>query len=288
MHPILFTIPGIDFPVRSFGLMVALGFILGTWILGKLVRSYSPNPERDFERYQALPVWILIGAVLGARAMYVGVEIARGSDTGQEYLDHPLRMLAVWEGGLVLYGGLFGGILGGTICARRLKIPVATGMDLGLVAMFFGQAVGRIGCLLVGDDYGKVVPERWKDLPFPLTLHVPKPLPPHSLFGEENAGLQLWATQPLMTIKALIVACIGLWILKRRRYAGQAALVMLLCYAVLRSGVEMLRGDTIRGLWFGGAISTSQLISIGVGVTCLALLIAFRQRREPISYSYGS
>ncbi|MBK8180749.1 MAG: prolipoprotein diacylglyceryl transferase [Planctomycetes bacterium] len=71
MHPILFTIPGIDFPVRSFGLMVAAGFLLGTWILGKLVARMSRNPSKDVERYGALPVWVLIGVVLGARAVYV-------------------------------------------------------------------------------------------------------------------------------------------------------------------------------------------------------------------------
>lgn len=285
MHPILFTIPGFDFPIRSFGLMVAAGFLLGTWILGKLVQRGSPNPERDMERYGALPVWVLIGVVLGARCLYVIVEIARGSETGHEYLSQPWKIIAIWQGGLVMYGGMFGGMLGGVLCARRLKIPIWNALDLGVTAAFFGQAVGRVGCLLVGDDFGSIVPERWRDLPFPITLHVPNPLPPYSLFGDANAGQILWATQPMMTIKALIVASIGLWVLKRRRYAGQAALVMVVSYAILRSVVESFRGDEIRGLWFGGVISTSQLISLVSGTLALTLLIAWRKRREdPIAY----
>lgn len=280
MHPILFTIPGIDFPVRSFGLMVAAGFLLGTWILGKLVARMSRNPSKDVERYGALPVWVLIGVVLGARAVYVIVEVARGSDTGHEYLSKPWTMLAVWQGGLVMYGGMFGGMLGGVLCARRLKIPIANALDLGVTAAFFGQAVGRVGCLLVGDDYGAVVPERWRSLSFPITLHVPNPLPAHSLFGDANAGQVLWATQPMMSIKALIVGCLGLYMLKRRRYAGQAALVMVLSYAILRSLVELLRGDEIRGVWFGGALSTSQLISLVSGVVALFLLARWHSRRE--------
>ncbi|HUR28276.1 MAG TPA: prolipoprotein diacylglyceryl transferase family protein [Planctomycetota bacterium] len=286
MHPILFTIPGLDFHVRSFGLMVAAGFLLGTWILGKLVQRGSPDPKRDLERYGALPVWVLIGVVLGARALYIIVEIARQSPTGQEYLAQPWKMLAIWEGGLVMYGGMFGGMLGGVLCAKRLKLPIANALDLGVTAAFFGQAVGRIGCLLVGDDYGARVPERFQHLPFPLTLRVPKPLPEHSLFGEANAGQLLWATQPLMTIKALIVGCIGLWMLKRRKYAGQAALVMIVVYAILRSGVEFLRGDEIRGVWFGGLLSTSQMIAIASGLIALLLLVANRNRREP-SIAYG-
>jgi phosphatidylglycerol:prolipoprotein diacylglycerol transferase len=280
MHPILFTIPGIDFPVRSFGLMVAAGFLLGTWILGKLVQRGSPNPAKDVERYGALPVWVLIGVVLGARLLYVIVEVSRGSETGHEYLAKPWTILAVWEGGLVMYGGMFGGMLGGVWCARRARIPIGNALDLGVVAAFFGQAVGRIGCLLVGDDYGAVVPERWRDLPFPITLHVPDPLPEQSLFGAANAGQVLWATQPMMTIKALVVACLGLYVLKRRRYAGHAALVMVLAYAILRSLVELLRGDEIRGVWFGGALSTSQLISIVSGLVALGLLVHWRGRRD--------
>ncbi len=285
MHPILFTIPGFDFPVRSFGLMVAAGFLLGTWILGTLVQRGSPNAARDLERYGALPVWVLVGVVLGARALYVIVEISRGSETGHEYTSEPWKIIAIWKGGLVMYGGMFGGMLGGVLCARRLKIPVWNALDLGVTAAFFGQAVGRVGCLLVGDDFGAVVPERWRDLPFPLTLHVPKPLPDDSLFGAANAGQILWATQPMMTIKALIIGCVGLWMLKRRRYAGQVALVLILLYAILRSVVENFRGDEIRGIWFGGAISTSQMISAVSGSIALALLIARRNRREdPILY----
>lgn len=284
MHPILFTIPGIDFPVRAFGLMVAAGFLLGSWILGKLVARFSPDPKRDLEAFGALPVWILGGVVLGARAVYVIVEIARGSETGRHYLDAPWTMLAVWEGGLVMYGGLIGGIGLGVIAARRLKIKVWNGLDLALTGAFFGQAVGRVGCLLVGDDYGARVPDRFRDLPFPITLRVPDPLPAQSLFGDENAGAVLWATQPLMSIKALLIGCLGLWLLPRRRYAGQAALWMLLSYAILRSSVEMLRGDTIRGVWMNGWVSTSQLISLVSGLTCVALLIAWRNRREQPSF----
>lgn len=279
MHPILFTIPGVDFPVRTFGVLVAAGFILGTHIYMKLVARYSSDPKRDLERYGPIPVWVLIGAVLGARAMYVIVEVARGSPTGQDYLAHPLTMLAIWQGGLVMYGGLLGGIIGGSLCARKNKVSLFHAMDMGLTAGFFGQAVGRIGCLMVGDDYGSVVPERFQKLPFPITLHVPSPLPPHSLFGDENAGKILWATQPMMSIKALIVASLGLWLLKRRSYPGQVSLVIILTYAMLRFLIEFLRGDEVRGVWFGGAMSTSQLMALVTGALALALLIKFRGRR---------
>lgn len=283
MHPILFEIPGIGFPIRSFGVMLALGFLLGSHLLIRLVARHSSDPARDAERYGAIPMWVLIGVVAGARLLYVIVEVARGSDTGRQYLSNPLTMLAVWEGGLVMYGGFFGALVGGMWCARKHGLRALHAADLGLAAGFFGQAVGRVGCLLVGDDYGAPVPARWQFLPFPLTLRVPDPLPPHSLFGDENAGRLLWATQPMMSIKALIVACVCLWMLKRRRYEGQVALTGLLLYSVLRFVVEFFRGDTLRGVWFGGTISTSQLISLVAGTLALALLIKFRHRRDPLA-----
>ena len=282
MHPILFKIPGLGFPIRSFGVMLALGFLTGTWILGKLAARYGDDPREDPARYSRVTVWVLAGIVLGARLMYVIVETCRGSGVGKEFLSNPLKIFAVWEGGLVMYGGMFGAIVGGMWCARREKIRPVHALDLGFVAGFVGQAIGRVGCLLVGDDYGKVVPERFQHLPFPITLRVPEPLPEGSLFGFENEGKVLWATQPWMTIKALIVAFVCWQILKRRRYTGQVGLWGTVLYATMRSCVEAFRGDEVRGVWFGGAVSTSQLVSIAVGTVALVLLFRFRRRVDPI------
>jgi phosphatidylglycerol---prolipoprotein diacylglyceryl transferase len=168
-------------------------------------------------------------------------------------------------------------------CAKRHGLDVLHAADLGVVAGFFGQAVGRIGCLLVGDDYGAPVPEKFQNLPFPITVRVPDPLPEGSLFGAENAGKLLWATQPMMSAKALAVALLGLWVLKRRRYRGQVVLVVLLAYSFLRYLVEMLRGDEVRGVWLQGHLSTSQLIAVIVGALALALLI--RNSRRPAAAS---
>ncbi|HVS17422.1 MAG TPA: prolipoprotein diacylglyceryl transferase family protein [Planctomycetota bacterium] len=278
MHPILFELPG-GFPVRSFGVLLAAGFRLGSWIFSRLVARFSNDPERDLAVYGALPLWILVGIVVGARAFYVVVELAKGGPTGQGYLADPLSMLAVWQGGLVMYGGLIGGLIGGMWCARRQGIPLWHAVDLGLVAGWFGLAVGRVGCLMVGDDYGAVVPARWRDLPFPITLRVPDPLPVHSLWGAANAGEVLWATQPWMTLNAVAIGCLGLWLLGRRRYPGQVSLVIVLVYALTRSTIEAFRGDEVRGTWFDGAISTSQLISIVAGTLALALLWRLRGLR---------
>jgi phosphatidylglycerol:prolipoprotein diacylglycerol transferase len=282
MHPILFKIPGLDFPIRSFGVMLATGFLLASWILSKLAARYGDDPQGDPARYSRVTVWVLAGVVVGARIMYVIVEMCRGSGVGREFLSNPMKIFAVWEGGLVMYGGMFGAIAGGMWAAKKEKLRPVHALDIGLVAGFVGQAVGRVGCLLVGDDYGRIVPERFQHLPFPITLRVPSPLPEGSLFGYENQGRLLWATQPWMSVKALIVAFVGWQILKHRRYAGQVSLWIILLYAMLRSVVEAFRGDEVRGVWFGGAVSTSQLVSLATGLFALTLLVRNRKRADPL------
>jgi phosphatidylglycerol:prolipoprotein diacylglycerol transferase len=282
MHPILFEIPGVNWPIRSFGVMVAIGFLVGSHIFTRLAARYGDDPKNDPARYSTITVWIVVGVMIGARAMYVIVQIAMNTDDGKHFRADPLSILRIWEGGLVMYGGMIGAIACGMWAAKRLKVRPVHALDMGLVGGFVGQAIGRIGCLLVGDDYGKVVPERFRHLPFPITLRVPNPLPKESLFGADNAGQVLWATQPMMTFKALLIAFIGWQILKRRRYAGQVSLWIILMYAILRSAVELLRGDGVRGVWFGGTVSTSQMISLVMGLGAAALLVKNRNTKNPL------
>ncbi|MCB9916466.1 MAG: prolipoprotein diacylglyceryl transferase [Planctomycetes bacterium] len=282
MHPYLFSLPvpwsDEPFHLRSFGVLVALGFLFGAHLLQRLAARYSDDPEGEQERWSQIVMWILFGVFGGARLMYVIVEVLRGSETGHGYLARPWTMLFFWEGGLVMYGGLAGGIAAGVYKARKVGVRWLHGLDLAMIGTFFAQAIGRVGCLMVGDDYGSVVPERFRDLPFPVVVHVPDPLPPGSLFGPENAGQVLWATQPWMSLNALLLGFVALWLLKRRRYEGQVLWWTIALYAVGRFTIEVFRGDAIRGKWFDDAISTSQLISIVAGLIAVAMLVKNRGR----------
>ncbi len=311
MHPVLFEIPGIGFPIRSFGVLVAAGIFLAIWVWGKLLARHGDDREKDPLRGSQVALWVIIGVLVGARLMYVTVEASRywsadlspaqvawlddrASDAlpalspeeretalavavGHDFLHDPMRILFLWQGGLVMYGGLFGGILFGAWSAKRRGLDVWNAFDTALVPSFLGLAVGRWGCLLVGDDYGKVVPEAWKHLSFPITIQVPPAewLEAHSesLFDRELAGQVIWATQVWMSVNGLLIALVGWLLLRRRRRYGVAGAVMLLIYAVTRSTIEAFRGDSIRGLWFAGTVSTSQLVSIGVGIVAILLLV---------------
>ncbi|TAJ20635.1 MAG: prolipoprotein diacylglyceryl transferase [Planctomycetota bacterium] len=290
MHPILFEIPGIGFPVRSFGVAILLGVIVGHWVMHRLFRRFGEKPG-DADKTWDLAMWVLVGAILGARVLYVIVEVSKywsgapNADTGQLYVESPLKIFAIWEGGLVMYGGFFGAVLLGIRAARKAGLRLAHALDLGLIGGFVGQGIGRWGCYLVGDDYGSVVPAKYEHLPFPITLRVP-PLEwlqthPASLFEHELAGKVLWATQIWESANAFVVALVAYLVLRKRRYAGQCALWVFATYALLRFLVEIARGDAVRGVWFGGTLSTSQLISLPVALLAFGLLWRYRNRTEP-------
>lgn len=234
MWPELFTIAGL--PLRSFGFFVALGFLVGVQVSGWLSKRYGSDPAHDAERIPDVSWYVLIGVIVGARLAYVLVNLPY-------YLENPAKIVMIWEGGLVMYGGMILALVLGIRKARQLGMHVWQTADYCLTGAFLGQAVGRIGCLMVGDDYGKVltgVPEG--STPW-YAVRFPDPLPNGSAFPAELAGLPVYATQPFMTAKALAVFAIGMFMLKRRAFMGQVTCVLLMAYAVLRAIVEVFRGD---------------------------------------------
>ena len=142
MWPELFTIPFLDLPLRSFGLLVALGFLVGVGVGSKLAARYGADTKLDPQRLADVSWWVLIGAILGARIAFVLVNF-------DHYSSHPGDILKVWEGGLVMYGGLILAVLLGIWKARQMGMPAWQTLDYGLTAGFLGQAVGRLGCLAV-------------------------------------------------------------------------------------------------------------------------------------------
>src|SRR5262245_12826507 len=312
MHPVLFRIPGLDFPIRTFGALVACGILLGLWYWGKLLARHGDDPRNDPQRGSQVAIWIVLGVLGGARLFYVCVESARylsadvsgnvaayldsgerGAESaklspeelatarrisvGHDFLHDPFKILLIWQGGLVMYGGLLGGVLLGLHAARKQGLHPWNALDTGLTSGFLGLVLGRVGCLMVGDDYGSVVPESfadsWRPLALPnggeigpLTVRVPGvewlTANPESLFDHGDAGQVLWASQPWMSLNALLLFGMGLFWLSRRKHYGVPSALLFVQYAVCRFLIEEFRGDEVRGLWFGGRVSTSQLVSI--------------------------
>jgi phosphatidylglycerol:prolipoprotein diacylglycerol transferase len=149
MYPELFRIPWIDYPISTFGLMMALGFLAAAWITARRMEEEGFDPDITY----TIMVYIVLGGIGGSK-LYFAVDTWM-RDEG------PFLGLLLSRGGITWYGGLIGGVAVGALGCRRHGIPVVTFMNCAASATAVGQALGRIGCFLVGDDYGRPTDLAW-------------------------------------------------------------------------------------------------------------------------------
>ena len=147
MVPIVFELFG--YPISSFGLMMALAFLVGTWITTIRMREEGLPAEAA----SSLLLYVMLGGVGGSK-LYYAIDVHLR--TGAPFLD-----LLLARDGITWYGGLLGGTLAGALGCRRHGIPVIPFANCTAVAGAVGQAIGRIGCFLVGDDYGRPTDLPW-------------------------------------------------------------------------------------------------------------------------------
>jgi phosphatidylglycerol:prolipoprotein diacylglycerol transferase len=148
MYPELFRIPGTDFPISTFGLMLALAFLVGTWITSRRMGEEGLEPDAT-----TLLLYVMIGGIVGSK-LYFSIDAHLRTQ-------EPFSQLLLSRSGITWYGGLIGATLLGALGCRIHGIPVKTFADCTAVAGPIGQAIGRVGCFLVGDDYGKETDLPW-------------------------------------------------------------------------------------------------------------------------------
>lgn len=212
MYPELFRVG--SFEVTSFGALVALAALVGLWMFSReLRRGDLPSAAADV----AL-VAVVVG-LLGAKSLYVLEHL------GTE----PLRDLLTERGGLSFFGGLVAGMAVAVAAFWRRRWPVVALMAAATPALAIGHAIGRVGCLLVGDDYGRPT-----DLPWGMAF--PRGLPPVDV-----------PVHPTQLYEAIPLALFAVWLIRWRR-AGMADLGVLGRYFVfaglLRFAIEFIRTNT--------------------------------------------
>jgi phosphatidylglycerol---prolipoprotein diacylglyceryl transferase len=261
VHPIAFQFG--RFTVTSYGVMVALGFIAGLWTASRrgLLAGIKSETILDFGP------WLIVGAMLGARVLYVT------SYWQEQFAGRPLvEIFKVWRGGLVFYGGFIGACLATLVYARWKKIALWTLADVMAPSIALGSAFGRIGCFLNGCCYGRVCHLPWAVVFPPESRGAPPgvPLHPTELYDSLlNFGFYIFLA----------------WLFRHRKFGGQMFAVYLIGYALLRSFVEIFRGDYPEYYHFLGLRETpAQLVSIGIlaaGVALLLILRRLRPRQAP-------
>lgn len=256
MYPIITKIG--PFTLHTFGVMLAIGVIVGSTVLMRETRRLG-DPKITEELVQKLAWWVVAAVIVGGRLMHVIVNI-------DDYVHRPLQIFAIWEGGLAMYGGLLAIFFTVIFFAWRHKLNILRLCDLVAPPAFLGDAIGRWGCFFMGDDYGKPT-DSWVGVRF---------TDPRSLVPAELRGVPLHPTQIYMSLKALIIFVVLIWITRHKKFDGQVAGWSFILYAVLRSIVEFFRGDLDRG--FVGPLSTSQFISLFVFAAGLIILIVSPRR----------
>jgi phosphatidylglycerol---prolipoprotein diacylglyceryl transferase len=224
---------------RWYGLMYVLGFIAAYFvILAEAKRRKLPLNKDDVAD---LIFSVALGVILGGRTGYVLFYNL------SEYLAHPLKIFAVWEGGMSFHGGLMGALLGGFWFTRKKKIDFFTLADIGFLAAPIGLCLGRIGNFINGELYGRVTNVPWG-----------------MVFPDPRAGeLPRHPSQLYEAILEGPVIFIVLWIVGRKeRPKGVVFWAFIAMYGMFRFFVEFFREPDVQLGFILGGFSMGQLLSL--------------------------
>jgi phosphatidylglycerol:prolipoprotein diacylglycerol transferase len=249
MYPILFEFFG--FPISTFGVMMAVGFLVSAWLVARRLGEYGLDPEFS----STILIYAMIGGVVGSKLYFAIDESLRSG--------HPFFDLLLSRAGITWYGGLIGGTLLVMLATRIHGLSTRVVASCVATAAPFGQACGRIGCFLVGDDYGRPTDLPW-GVAFPLGA-PPTDVPVHPT--------QLYEVAWLLLIGAL------LW--RRRRRSRFLFGEYLVAAAIGRFAIEFLRVNEPLALGF----TQPQWIAIGLFTSGACGWLYFRSRPEPLSSS---
>jgi phosphatidylglycerol:prolipoprotein diacylglycerol transferase len=264
MYPVLFTIGGLT--VTSFGVFMALAFIAAGVVGARELGRKGENPEHAWDMAGYAALFGILGAKLYYLVLHWDVTMANP------------RAAILSRSGLVWYGGLILAALAVAWRLRRLKLPVWKFADAAAPALAIGYAVGRIGCFLVGDDYGRPTTAAWG-------VAFPDGAPPSTAENLREFGIDVPAsvapdtvmtvhpTQLYETGMSLIIFAI-LWRF-RDRFATDGTLfaVWVALAGVERFIVEIFRAKDDRLI---GMLSVAQVISIAlvIGGSLAAMRLA--------------
>ena len=236
MHPVLLTFG--PFTLYSYGAMMVAAFLVTLWLARQAARRLPPELAAiTGEQLVDFICYSLLGGIIGGRLFFVLLQ-------WRWFLQSPLEIIALWHGGLVFYGGLFGGLLTGWwyLCSRGLHWLRV--LDQFIPFGVLGHAIGRIGCFFNGCCYGKPS-SAWCAVVFP--GHEEAVLPTQ-LFEAAGLCLLFLALRRLQQPAVL-------------RHPGRVFGAYLAGYGLLRFILEYVRGD--QSVWWAG-LTLQQVISIGV------------------------
>lgn len=260
MHPVLLEILG--FPIHTYGVLIAFGFLLCVWVAKLEARRLDISAERIVD----LGFWSLLVGMLGCRLLYILTRLSF-------FMQNPIEMFYVWEGGLVFYGGILLNLPFFYWFTKKYRMPRWKVLDIAAISVPLAHGFGRLGCLSAGCCYGRPTGGEWG-----IKLYSP-------LVDPVSQGIYLHPTQ--LYESACLFALFGalLFLRKRKQFDGQLLLIYFIAYSIIRSIIETFRGDSIRGFVIESWLSTSQFISI---LVIIAAMIVYVKRKRTCQLSPAS
>ncbi|MFQ3549047.1 MAG: prolipoprotein diacylglyceryl transferase [Armatimonadota bacterium] len=248
MKPVLFEVLG--FPIHSYGLMLAIGFLLGIWKALKSNEKYKISKDNVYD----LCLICLVSGILGSRLVYILLNLQTESFS---------KFFVLWQGGLSFHGGLALALLAGYIYTKRKNISFLTCGDLFAPAVAIGYAVTRIGCFLNGCCYGAPC-----SLPWAVRFNEFGTLTPPS-----------HPTQIYAMIANFIIAIILSIVQKKDHEHGYVFILWIGLYGVYRFINEFFRKGYSAEV-FAGGITEAQVISIiMIVISAFVLLLKYKKTR---------
>lgn len=251
MHPDLISIG--NFTLHTYGLLVAAGFFTGLIITIRIGKAEGFSAQQIMD----MGFIIVLSAIIGSRLMYVLINISY-------YINSPLDIIKIWQGGLVFSGGIIGVVIIMSWYIKKHNFPFWKTADLWAPAAAIGQGIGRIGCLMAGCCYGRPT-DSFLGIVF---------TNPHSL---APLNISLHPTQIYSSISGFGIFIILMLMRPGRLFHGQIFLWFLILHSTARLFIEKFRGDD-RGILQGAGMSVTQLVSTLLLAGSVIALIIIKSR----------
>jgi len=150
MHPILFEIPLVHVTIKTYGMLMVIGFLLAVVLMRRMMRRVGEDPEKVTN----MALYALISGVVGSRIFYIVHHL-------KQFQGRWLDVFAVWQGGLEFLGGVLLAVVVMVIYLKRQRLLMRRYFDVMAVGLMLGLAFGRIGCLMFGCCFGKPCELPW-------------------------------------------------------------------------------------------------------------------------------
>ena len=223
--------------IHYYGLVIAIGLMLAVLYACKRSREFGLKEDDILDGV----LWVTPFAIVCARIYYVAF-------SWEDYADNLISVLYIWEGGIAIYGGVIGAIIGVAVLCKVKKIKMSTVLDLVLLGFLIGQSIGRWGNFFNREAFGAAT-----DSFFRMGLYN-KVTESWEYFHPTFLYESVWNLMGLILLHFLS---------KKRKYDGQVALGYAAWYGLGRAFIEGLRMDSL----YWGPFRVSQVLA---AVTCAA------------------